>query len=68
MAAAPLVVLAGFFTGFGLRVIVVGLTIIGIGLLMSVVYGAVEHPARERAPKRSIIDSWTEKDARTSGL
>jgi hypothetical protein len=64
----PFVVLTGLFTGYGWRTIVVALSIIGVSLLVTLAYGAVEHPARQNAPKRGITNTWTEQDARTSGL
>ncbi|MCU0465940.1 MAG: hypothetical protein MUF38_15405 [Anaerolineae bacterium] len=66
--AVPVVVLTGLITGFGWRSIIVALTMIGTSLLVTFAYGWVETPARANAPKRGITNTWTEQDARSSGL
>lgn len=41
----------------------------GIGLVLMLIFGAIEGPAREKnKDERGITNTWTEQDARTSGL
>lgn len=41
----------------------------GLGLALMMVFGAIEGPAREKNKnERGITNTWTEQDARSSGL
>ncbi|MBK8134457.1 MAG: hypothetical protein KA401_04610 [Anaerolineae bacterium] len=64
-------VLTGLIVGHGVGIVPVGFGILGISLLSTVGFAIIEKPARDRlAPKaqRSALNSWTEDDARKSGL
>lgn len=69
--AMPVTVLTGLLTHFGVRTIVVGFSMLGFCLLMTLAYAIFEKPAYDREAgqvKRTALNSWTEEDARKSGL
>lgn len=44
-------------------------SVFGLALVFMMVFGAIEGPAREKnKSERGITNTWTEHDARTSGL
>jgi hypothetical protein len=71
----PLTVLSGLVVSIITRqhapILQVGFGLLGVAFLLILAWSAVEMPARERiAPKlqRSALNTWTEEDARKSGL
>lgn len=69
--AMPVTVLTGLLTHYGFRTVIVGFSLLGVCLLATVGYAIFEKPAHEQlSPKvqRSALNSWTEEDARKSGL
>lgn len=64
-------VLTGLIVGHGVGIVPVGFGILGVSLLATVGFAIIEKPARDRlAPQnqRSALSTWTEEDARKSGL
>lgn len=70
LVSAPAAIITGLFNGIGLvGALVVSFSLFAVGLLLMMAFSAIEGPAREKnADKRSITNTWTEHDARTSGL
>jgi len=70
LVSAPATIITGLFNGIGLvGALVVSFSLFGVGLLLMLVFSVIESPAREQnAVKRDITKTWTEQDARSSGL
>ncbi len=70
VTSAPAVIITGLFNGIGLiGALVLSFSIFIVGLLLLMGFSVIEGPAREQnADKRGITNTWTEQDARSSGL
>lgn len=69
--ALPVTVLTGLLTHFGIATIAVGFGLLGFCLLMTLLYAVFEKPAHDAmaaSAARTALNTWTEEDARRSGL
>lgn len=69
--ALPVTVLTGLLTHFGARTIIVGFSLLGFCLLMTLGYAIFEKPAHDKfaaSSQRTALNSWTAEDAKNSGL